>query len=192
MTDTTKEDVEALTPYKFVRDVDNGNQMLPRVDGTYYRRKDVETLVSGLLADRDHWKSEFDAAHLTGYEAAKAEMREALIAAEAERDDAMTLFHAADKKMRALAAERDAALAGAVRVKPLAWAAFGKECIRAETELGCYEIIWGFRNGQVWLDVPNIKGSNHVWHPAADLAKAAAQADYDARIRAAMKGADHD
>jgi len=104
------------------------NDLVHTGDISMLYRMEIADAITALRAERDHWKAEFDAAHLTGYDAAKAEMREALIAAESERDDAMTLFHAADKKMRALAAERDAALAGAVHVKPLEWTDGGIAC----------------------------------------------------------------
>lgn len=73
----------------------------------------------------------------------------------------------------------------AVRVKPLEWGEFGQECIRAESVLGRYEIMWGFHNGQVSLDVPSPRRT-HTWHPTLEAAKAAAQADFEARIMSAL------
>lgn len=73
----------------------------------------------------------------------------------------------------------------AVRVKPLEWGKFGQECIRAESVLGRYEIMWGFHNGQTSLDVPSPRRT-HTWHPSREAAKAAAQADYEARILSAL------
>lgn len=73
----------------------------------------------------------------------------------------------------------------AATVKPLVWGTFGKECLRAETVLGRYEVMWGFHNGQTSLDIPAPRRS-HAWHSSVESAKAAAQADYDARIMSAL------
>lgn len=119
--------------------------------------------------DRDHWKTEFDAAHLTGYEAAKAEMREALIEAEAERD---------------------AALAGAVRVKPLVWADCtfcGQSAAYAETEFGDFTVVAYSGRGGKWAYMdPTGNDSDEDWL-IKEEAQLAAQADYDARSRAALE-----
>ena len=79
-----------------------------------------------------------------------------------------------------------ATVSARVRVKPLVWVTFGKECLRAETVLGRYEVMWGFHNGQTSLDIPAPRRS-HVWHPTLEAAKAAAQADYESRILAAIE-----
>ena len=79
-----------------------------------------------------------------------------------------------------------AAVPAQVRVKPLLWGTFGKECLRAETVLGRYEVMWGFHNGQTSLDIPAPRRS-HVWHPSVEAAKTAAQADYESRILAAVE-----
>ncbi len=73
-----------------------------------------------------------------------------------------------------------------IEVKPLEWTSFGKECIRAETALGRYEIMWGFQNGQYALDVPRL-ARKHTWHPDLEAAKSAAVADYTARIYEALQ-----
>lgn len=116
------------------------------------------------MTDCDTWKSWIDDLPLDGFDEGKAGLQEFITQLEAERADAMALFHAADKLVaerdtlraaifgsadydRALTtgnfvemakmteaarlgalsrakqaeAERDAALAGAVRVKPLVW-----------------------------------------------------------------------
>ena len=98
-----------------------------------------------------------------------------------------------------LTAERDAALAGAVKVKPLVWGPYpnpvfaGSDIAFANVEWTvpyCYQVqrdpwapgymAFGFpRHGtETW----NSKG-----HPTIEAAKAAAQADYDARILAAIQ-----
>lgn len=74
------------------------------------------------------------------------------------------------------------------RVKPLVWETFGKECLRAETVLGRYEVMWGFHNGQTSLDVPAPRRT-HTWHSTLEAAKAAAQADYESRILSALEPA---
>lgn len=79
-----------------------------------------------------------------------------------------------------------AAVPAQVRVKPLVWGTFGKECFRAETVLGHYEVMWGFHNGQTSLDIPAPRRS-HVWHPSVEAAKTAAQADYEARLLSALE-----
>lgn len=69
--------------------------------------------------------------------------------------------------------------------KPLVWGAFDEECLRSDSVLGRYEIMWGFYNGQTSLDVPDPRGTN-TWHPTLADAKAAAEAHYRARIAAAL------
>ena len=98
-----------------------------------------------------------------------------------------------------LTAERDDALVGAVKVKPLVWGPYpnpvfaGSDIAFANVEWTvpyCYQVqrdpwapgymAFGFpRHGtETW----NSKG-----HPTIEAAKAAAQADYDARILAAIQ-----
>lgn len=69
-----------------------------------------------------------------------------------------------------------------VAVKPLEWETFSTECERAFTVAGRYEVFWGFRSGQVCLDM---RGRT-TWHCGIEAAKAAAQADYEARIRSTL------
>lgn len=69
-----------------------------------------------------------------------------------------------------------------VGVKPLEWDTFSTECARAFTVAGRYEVFWGSRSGQVCLDM---RGRT-TWHCGIEAAKAAAQADYEARIRPAL------
>jgi hypothetical protein len=68
-------------------------------------------------------------------------------------------------------------------VKPLEWTRFGSEWLCAESTLGRFEIMWGFHNGQVSLDVPKER-RHHSWHPDIEAAQAAANADYAARVLA--------
>lgn len=84
-----------------------------------------------------------------------------------------------------------AALAGAVAVKPLAWEASAKSGYeQANCNLGQYQIMWlgefecwqlfcPARHGQRW-------DTCFTRFARKDDAKAAAQADYEARIRAAL------
>lgn len=81
-----------------------------------------------------------------------------------------------------LTAERDAALAWAVKVKPLVWAARGLTGeFWASTLIGLHYIVtergWGVRNDP---DAHPVEGG-------IEAAKAAAQADYEARILAAIQ-----
>lgn len=70
-----------------------------------------------------------------------------------------------------------------VRVKPLEWNQSGRNCIRAETSTDTYEILDGWVNGKFLLR------SRHSdeWRDTLIAAKAAAQADYEARILAAIE-----
>jgi hypothetical protein len=70
----------------------------------------------------------------------------------------------------------------AVKVKPLEWAEFGRECLRAPSLVGRYEILWGFEAGFVYLDYSGQLSKKQ----SIEAAKAAAQADYEARIFAAL------
>jgi hypothetical protein len=70
-------------------------------------------------------------------------------------------------------------------VAPLVWEPFGLDCVRAESAIGRYEIMWGFHNGQTSLDVPAPRRS-HIWHHTIAASQAAAQADYAARIIASL------
>ena len=70
-----------------------------------------------------------------------------------------------------------------VLVKPLVWGAFGKECVRAESPFGLYDVMWGFGRELAYLT-----HCGKMWkHPTIEAAKAVAQADYEARILAALE-----
>ena len=79
------------------------------------------------------------------------------------------------------------------KVKPLVWTAFGKECLRAESIFGIYELMWGFENGQALLSIPPCSyphlGRIDTWHPDIDTAKAVGQADCESRIWPALEPA---
>ena len=66
-------------------------------------------------------------------------------------------------------------------VKPLVWTPFGTGCVRAETGLGRYEIMWVRRNGLCSLDGPRVT-PGFTFHPNLEAAQAAAQADCTARM----------
>jgi pantoate kinase len=70
-----------------------------------------------------------------------------------------------------------------VKVKPLEWAEFGRECLRAPSLVGRYEISWGFEAGFVYLDYSGQLSKKQ----SIEAAKAAAQADYEARILSALE-----
>ena len=80
----------------------------------------------------------------------------------------------------------DAILAAMPGMVPdLLWSEFGKECVRADSILGRYEIMWGWENGQYALDVPKYARSTE-WHPTLESAKAAANAHNAAAVCKAM------
>jgi hypothetical protein len=85
------------------------------------------------------------------------------------------------KRIRALPAVQP-------RVKPLVWTAFSKECLRAESIFGIYELMWGFKNGQAFLSSPHLCRID-TWHPDIEFAKAYAVTDYEARILSALEPA---
>jgi len=86
--------------------------------------------------------------------------------------------------------------AGAVRVKPLAWEAIeqdrgdGSSDLTgdwiAETTCGCYSIVYGFGTDSYTWDLYYGEMDCISTHDDPDAAKAAAQADYEARILAAL------
>lgn len=191
------------------------------------------------MTNSDTWKSWIDDLPLDGFDEGKDGLQDFITQLEVERDDAMALFHAADKKMRALLSERDSlsaqrddllaqnmalkaerdaamdhnrkllalvssleanqarheaevqtAMAGAVRVKPLAWADCtfcGQSASYAETEFGSWMVVgYSGRDGR-WAHMdPTGNDSDDDWITKEE-AQAAAQADYDARIRAALE-----
>lgn len=106
-----------------------------------------------------------------------------------DRDAAIALF-AADENLptQIIRDKLNAIPAAQVTVKPLEWEPFGTECVRSYSMAGLYEVIWGFRSGQVCLDM---RGAT-IWFESTEAAKAAAQADYDARIRPALTVTPHD
>ena len=92
-------------------------------------------------------------------------------------------FHEPNGQILSAADGIIAALPGII--PDLVWAGFGKECVRAESVLGRYEIMWGFPNGQYTLDCPKA-ARNHEWHPSSEAAKAAANAHHRAAMCKAM------
>lgn len=145
------------------------------------------------MTNSDTWKSWIDDLPLDGFDEGKDGLQDFITQLETERDDAMALFHAADNKLQELKAERDAALAGAVRVKPLEWEVTdwsagsgvnGEDDIAWEAQT-CLN-SWGY--GIEWLggDKFEYDGARTAFKSLPE-AKAAAQADYDARIRAALE-----
>jgi len=101
----------------------------------------------------------------------------------------------AEIEFEAVNSEIDRHLAGRIiaalpavqpRVKPLVWKEFGTDCLRAESVLGIYEIVWGFHNGQATLDVPALQRTL-TWHPNLEAAKAAAQTHLEMIIHPALE-----
>ena len=83
-----------------------------------------------------------------------------------------------------LTAERDAALAGAVKVKPLVWVEVEKSRYGGKYTADGYTIR--YIEGLWLLDFAG--QSKAIWRfPTLDAAQAAAQADYEARILAAIQ-----
>jgi len=84
--------------------------------------------------------------------------------------------------------QRDAAMAGAVRVKPLVWVKHPSVDIwRADTTFGTYK-VFGLGPTQSW-DFDSFSDLNDKTSKSAEsvtAAKAAAQADYNARILSAL------
>ncbi len=84
--------------------------------------------------------------------------------------------------------QRDAAMAGAVRVKPLVWVKHPSVDIwRADTAFGTYK-VFGLGPTQSW-DFDSFSDLNDKTSKSAEsvtAAKAAAQADYNARILSAL------
>ena len=93
-------------------------------------------------------------------------------------------------QVAALTAERDAA-AGAVRVKPLAWKGMGENHARAAAPL--FGTIRVENYGAGFAISWSVPGFSDVFcdgrWPTIEAAKAAAQADYEARILAALEPA---
>lgn len=95
--------------------------------------------------------------------------------------------HAALEQMQA---ERDAALAGAVKVRPLVWKDgnfCGQQESYADTEFGSFMVVACIGLGGRWAYTdPSGDDSEDDWVSAV-AAKAAAQADYEARINASIQ-----
>ena len=91
-----------------------------------------------------------------------------------------------------LTAERDAALAGAVKVKPLVWVDFHDRGAKAHAWNEANYMIqkWSDGRWEISASYPgystSIYGTDR-FYPTIEAAKAAAQADYDARILAAIQ-----
>ena len=78
-----------------------------------------------------------------------------------------------------------APLLTAVKMKPLAWRDFGKEAERAESLFGLYTAMWG-----ACINGDTVYLTHAGWLKQFDTieaAKAAAQADYEARIMSAVE-----
>lgn len=97
-------------------------------------------------------------------------------------------------KLRAELAACRAESAGAVAVKPLEWEenknAREKLCKQwiAETPFGS---IWIEHKKKFWISSDGV-GQWRIYHETLEHAKAAAQADYEARIRAALQPSEPD
>lgn len=94
-----------------------------------------------------------------------------------------------DKAEAALAALRSAPPVG-TRVKPLVWeAGGGGNDWRSETSIGVFAVndFDGFPEDTLTTRLSRLDGT-HEWFSSADNAKAAAQADYEARILSARDG----
>lgn len=151
--------------------------------------------IAAMTADRDAWAAE-SAENLRKLVAATARI-------DAMRDDIITLGAQVNSLMR----ERDAALAqvatayeaGAAaatiaamkarKIKPLEWEEYSPGCFFGRTEFGDYAIApsaSAYHIGEI-----RISGLDGGFTYAADIdaAKAAAQADYEARVWAAFEDA---
>ena len=122
------------------------------------------------------------------------------------RGDALDAVHEADSLEMAqfggnVIADRIVdipAVTPAVKVKPLVWEAIEQDRgdgssdltgdFIAETGFGCYSIVCGFGSDSYVWDVYFGEMDCVSSHDDPSTAKAAAQADYDARIIAALKG----
>ena len=91
-----------------------------------------------------------------------------------------------------LTAERDAAMAGAVKVKPLVWVDFHDRGAKAHAWNEANYMIqkWSDGRWEISASYPgystSIYGTDR-FYPTLDAAKSAAQADYEARILAAIQ-----
>lgn len=86
-----------------------------------------------------------------------------------------------------LTAERDAALAGPVKVKPLVWDGFVAGSYRIDVEKGGIANLWRYSAEMVENEEPELMQGGYLTLVSMDELKAYAQADYEARILAALE-----
>jgi len=91
-----------------------------------------------------------------------------------------------------LTAERDAALAGAVKVRPLVWVDFHDRGAKAHAWNEANYMIQKWSDGRWEISAGDPGYSTSIYgtdrfYPTIEAAKAAAQADYEARILAAIQ-----
>ena len=82
-----------------------------------------------------------------------------------------------------MALAKAAFMAAWPKVKPLVWKEIGSEWLRAVSLFGQYNVMWGIEPGIVHLD----HAQKLTMHETLEAAKAAAQADYEARILGALE-----
>ena len=102
------------------------------------------------------------------------------------------LYAAQAAEIARLTAERDAALAGAVKVKPLVWVDFHDRAAKAQAWNEANYIIQKWSDGRWEISASYPGYSTFIYgmdrfYPTIEAAKAAAQADYEARILAAIQ-----
>lgn len=156
------------------------------------------------LADRDRLVAEIPAAPLDALTLERAaQVAEANAPKECDRDDvslgASAAAHGIARDIRALAPEpAHVTAARVVKIKPLEWEAVeedrgdGSSDLTgdwiAHTPFGSYSIVVGFGSGYYVFDLYFGEMDLISSHDDPELAKAAAQADYEARIRSAIVG----
>lgn len=195
-TPETPADLEDETnPYGYPKDA-KGNLVPACLWITHWNEPRARDGVYTSGVERDPWEADYTApittyASNTPYvpadllEDARADVRRLTTAlAEAE---ALEVQHG--EVIKRLTAERDAALAGAVTVKPLEWedcTFCGQAAATAETEFGAVMIVaYSGRGGQWTYMDPTGEDNDSNWLTKEE-AQADAQADYEARIRAAL------
>lgn len=100
-------------------------------------------------------------------------------------EDALT---AAQAEIARLTAERDAAMAGRVKVKPLVWKASGLKTDQAACyAYGSYGYGYEISSDGARIGLYGPDGRMGGGLPSIEAAKAAAQADYEARVLAALQ-----
>lgn len=98
------------------------------------------------------------------------------------------LLTAAQAEIARLTVERDAAMAGRVKVKQLAWQTSGLKSDRAACyAYGLHGYGYEIFHDGAWFSLRGPDGRLGGALPSPDAAKAAAQADYEARILAAIQ-----